>query len=315
MVGTARPLRCPNVRSTVRAAGLTASREPVKRLALATYAPLPHLGDDDRVLIEPLAALGVAAEPAVWDAAAVRWEEFAGVLVRSCWDYHQRLDEFLAWVARLERAGVALWNAPDLLRWNSHKAYLRDLAAAGVPTVPTRWLASGEPASLAALLERAGWHDAVVKPAISASAHDTWRTSRPRATLEQPRLDALLARGDVMVQEYFGEVAAPGEWSLVFFGQRFSHATLKRPAAGDFRVQWEYGGSAEAMLPGHHLVREAERVLETVDGMPVYARVDGVERGGRLILTELELIEPHLFLAWEPHAAARLARTVAGVLR
>jgi glutathione synthase/RimK-type ligase-like ATP-grasp enzyme len=294
--------------------GRTAAHARVKRLALATYAALPHLNDDDRLLIEPLAALGVTAEPAVWDAIDVRWEEYAGVMVRSCWDYHRRLDEFLAWVARLERSQVPLVNSAALLRWNSHKAYLRDLATAGVPTVPTHWLTSSERASLAELLQSEAWDAAVVKPAVSASAHDTWRTSPRTAARDQPRLDALLAQGDVMVQEYFGEVASPGEWSLVFFGDRFSHAARKRPAAGDFRVQWEYGGSAEAMVPPRHLIEEAERVLEAVDGTTVYARVDGVERGGRLILTELELIEPHLFLGWEPDAAARLAGTLADAL-
>jgi glutathione synthase/RimK-type ligase-like ATP-grasp enzyme len=257
----------------------------------------------------------VAAEPVVWDAVDVRWEEFAGVMVRSCWDYHRRLEEFLAWVARVEGSGVPLVNGAALLRWNSHKAYLRDLAGAGVPTVPTRWLTRGELTSLAELLQGEGWDVAVVKPAVSASAHDTWRTAPPTATQDQPRFDAQLERGDVMVQLYFSEVAAPGEWSLVFFGDRFSHAALKRPAAGDFRVQWEYGGSAEAMVPPRHLIEEAERVLEAVDGRTVYARVDGVERGGSFILTELELIEPHLFLGWDPQAATRLARALAGALR
>jgi glutathione synthase/RimK-type ligase-like ATP-grasp enzyme len=191
---------------------------------------------------------------------------------------------------------------------------LRDLAAAGIPTVPTRWLTSGKPASLAALLRRVGWDDAVVKPAVSASAHETWRTSPRSATQDQARLDALLGQGDVMVQVYFSEVAAPGEWSLVFFGDRFSHATLKRPAAGDFRVQWEYGGSAVAMSPPPHLLGDAQRALAAVDGRTVYARVDGVERGGRLIVTELELIEPHLFLGWEPTAAGRLAHVLAAAL-
>lgn len=283
------------------------------RIALATYAKLPTLNDDDRLLVEALAAQGVAAAPAQWDSPDERWEEFAAVVVRSCWDYHYRVVEFLAWVARLERLGVAVWNPPAVLRWNSHKQYLRDLAAAGVRTVPTLWLARGERTALPELLGTAGWREAVVKPAVSASAFGTWRTSVVTAVRDQARLDELLAGGDAMVQPYVDAVRDPGEWSLLFWGRCYSHAVLKRPATGDFRVQWEYGGSAVAMEPPRRVREDAERAVEGVPGETLYARVDGVEQNGRLVLTELELIEPHLFLGWDPQAAQRLGQALARV--
>ncbi len=284
------------------------------RAALATYATLPTLNDDDGLLISALGELGVTAVPAVWDSPDVRWEEFATVLVRSCWDYHRRLPEFLAWIGRLEQSSVMLWNPPVLLRWNSHKAYLRDLAARGVPIVPTRWLARGDTIELAHLLRREGWRDGVIKPAVSASATGTWRSSLATASADQPRLDELLRAGDVMVQPFVREVADPGEWSIVFLGGRFSHAVLKRPSGGDYRVQWEFGGSALAAAPPDHLIADAERVIAAAPGETVYARVDGVERDGRLLLMELELIEPHLFLGWDRGAAARLAAAVGAAL-
>ena len=133
----------------------------MKRIALATCAKLPTLNEDDLLLVPALRELGVTTVPAVWDSPDVCWEEFQGVVVRSCWDYHHRLEEFLGWVVRLERAGIPLWNPPAVLRWNSHKGYLRDLAARGVPVVPTRWLGRAEPVDLPMLLEDAGWRDAV----------------------------------------------------------------------------------------------------------------------------------------------------------
>ena len=284
------------------------------RIALATYSKLPTLNDDDRLLVPALAALDVTAVPAVWDARAVCWDEFQGVLIRSCWDYHLRPGEFLDWIDQLERAGVAVWNPGNLLRWNHHKRYLRDLAARDVATVPTRWLPRGEAADLLALLADAGWREAVVKPAVSASAFGTWRTSTGTATGEQSRLDALLRIADVMVQPLLPEVADAGEWSLVFLGRRFSHAVLKRPAPGDYRVQWEFGGSAESAVPPGHLIADAERVIAAVRGDALYVRVDGVEREGRLVLMELELIEPHLFLGWDSGAAGRLAEALRAAL-
>jgi len=280
------------------------------RIALATYSKLPTLNDDDRLLVPALAGLGVTAVPAVWDSSDVCWDELQGVLIRSSWDYHRRAPEFLAWIARLERAGVTVWNPGDLLRWNHHKRYLRDLAARGVATVATRWLARSEEVDLSALLADAGWREAVVKPAVSASAFGTWRTSTQSAIGDQSRLDELLRAGDVMVQPLLPEVAAAGEWSLLFLGRRFSHAVLKRPAPGDYRVQWEFGGSAASAAPPDRLRADAEHVIAAVPGDPLYARVDGVEREGRLVLMELELIEPHLFLGWDAGAAGRLARAI-----
>lgn len=282
----------------------------MKRIALATCAKLPTLNDDDRLLMGVLAELGLGSVPALWDAPDVCWDDFQAVLVRSCWDYHHRLEEFLAWVARLERAGVPVWNPPALLRWNSHKGYLRDLAPRGVSTVPTRWLVRGARVDLARLLRDAGWRDAVVKPAVSASAHGTWRTSVDTARADQPRLDELLGAGDVMAQPFVREVQDRGEWSVLFFGGRYSHAVLKRPAENDYRVQWEFGGSAVTMAPPPRLLGDAGAVMAAVAGDALYARVDGVERDGRLVLMELELIEPHLFLGWDPGAAGRLAAAV-----
>ncbi len=277
------------------------------RIALATCTKLPTLNEDDLLLVPPLQELGVTAVPAVWDSPEVCWEEFQGVVVRSCWDYHHRLEEFLAWVARLGGAGIPVWNPPAVLRWNSHKGYLRDLAARGVPIWRARWLGRGEPVDLALLLEDAGWRDAVVKPAVSASASGTWRTSTEAATEDQARLGELLRAGDVMVQPFVSEVRDNGEWSILFLGGQLSHAVLKRPTEGDYRVQWEFGGSAVTMAAPPTLVADAEAVMAAVPGDPVYARVDGVERDGRLVLMELELIEPHLFLGWDAGAAARLA--------
>ena len=192
--------------------------------------------------------------------------------------------------------------------------YLRDVQARGVPVVPTHWLKRGESVGLAALLAELGWRDAVVKPAVSASAFGSWRTSPVTAAEEQERLAALLATGDVMVQPFTAAVATPGEWSLVFLGGQFSHAVLKRPAAGDYRVQWEFGGSAVGAVPGAHLVAAAERALAAAPGAALYARVDGVEQDGQLVLMELELIEPHLFLGWSAPAAARLAAALRAAL-
>jgi glutathione synthase/RimK-type ligase-like ATP-grasp enzyme len=280
-------------------------------VALATSAAYADLAPDDRLLLAPLAERGVRAEPAVWDDPAVRWTDYDAVVVRSCWDYHRRFAEFAAWVDRLTNEGVPLWNPPAALRWNARKTYLRDLAAAGVPTVPTRWADAATRASLAELLDAEGWADAVVKPVVSASAFGTWRVSAREAPDREDEFRAALAHGEVMVQRFVERVATHGEWSLVFFDGAFSHAALKRPRAGDFRVQQELGGSAVAADPTTAVVVQAALIVGHFAAGSLYARVDGVVDDDTLCVMELELVEPSLFLGLDPGAPARFARAIA----
>jgi len=296
------------------------------RIALATEAAHPQLADDDRLLVLALRALGLDAEPAVWSDPDVRWRRFDLVLVRSCWDYHRRLGEFVTWLAALEASGVSVRNPPALLRWNAHKRYLHELAQDGVRVVPGTWI---RPGGLARALEARGWNEAVVKPGVGASAEGIFRTSRAAAADGERRLRELRGRSgagdEFLLQPFVPTVATDGEWSLVFLSDgralRFSHAVCKRPATGDFRVQRELGGSAVAARPEAGLVVDASTAVDAAcaaSGAPardvLYARVDGVVRRGRLQLMELECIEPELFFAADRHAAHRLAAAIASRL-
>jgi glutathione synthase/RimK-type ligase-like ATP-grasp enzyme len=288
------------------------------RVALATQASLATLNADDGLLIPALAARGVQASAAVWDDPAVDWTTFRAVVIRSCWDYHLRHDAFLAWVARLERAGVAVFNSPAVIRWNAEKTYLRDLAGRGVRVVPTRWIEARSETTLLDVLRDAGWDEVVVKPAISASAHETWQSSRRSAVHDEVRFRAMVQRGRVLVQPFMEAIVTAGEWSLMFIGGEFSHAMLKRARSGDFRVQSEHGGSAMRGDPGVHVVDQARHALRAGAAGAVgslYARVDGCVVDGEFVLMELELIEPLLYLAEHPDAPERFAAALVERLR
>ena len=287
-------------------------------IALATYASLPGCAADEQPLIECLAALGVRARPAVWDDPSIPWHEYDGVVVRSCWDYHLRHDDFFRWVDRVTGAGIPIWNSAPVLRWSSRKTYLHDLEIGGIRTVPTVWLLSdnarAKTASLATIMTETGWDRAVVKPIISASAHETWSVTideaREDAAAWDARLRGMIARPGVMVQPFVQEVESDGEWSLQFFGGVFSHAVRKYAALGDFRVTREWGGWHETVTPTPNVIRQAERALHTAPGESVYARVDGVIRDGDLVVTELELLEPSLFLDADADAPLRFAQAI-----
>ena len=277
------------------------------RVALATCSSIRGLTDDDRPLLAELWSLGVKAEPAVWDDASVEWGSFTAVVIRSTWDYHLSPSAYFAWLARLEALGVALWNPAPVVRANADKTYLKDLEAAGVCVVPTFWAARG--AKLEEILAARGWSEAVVKPVVSAGAYRTSRVKRG-GTAGQAALDDALAHSGAMVQPYLPEIAAEGEWSFIFLGGEFSHAVLKTPRAGDFRVQEEHGGAAVRREPLPELLAQAREALIAGPRPCLYARVDGVRRGGELVVLELELIEPSLYLAHAPGAARRFAEAI-----
>lgn len=246
------------------------------QIALVTWSGLPGLAKDDRLLLDHLPARAVP-----WDDATVDWNEFDAIVLRSTWDYHKRIDEFRAWIDRLDASGAPLWNPPALLRWNTHKRYLIDLAARGVNVVPTL------------LCSRV-----VIKPAVSATAY--------RTSVLDP-FDQ-----EMLVQPFIDEVVTSGEWSLVFFAGAFSHAVIKRARPGDFRVQSDFGGSHERAQPDASLIAGAQDILRAVEEPWLYARVDGVVRDGRLLLMELEMTEPSLFL--DAAAAARFADAIMNAL-
>lgn len=282
------------------------------RLALVTYSGLPGLSEDDRLVVGPLAARGISAEPAAWDDPAVEWDSYDALVVRSTWNYHRSFDAFRAWIDRVEALGVPLWNPAALLRWNASKTYLRDLVGRGVRVLPTHWVERGSATDLAEVLAGEGWSDAVVKPAISASAYETWRVAARRLRVEDDsRFRGLTGEGDVMVQPFLPELARDGEWSMIFLAGEYSHAVLKRPRRGDFRVQHEHGGTAEACAPPGHLTAAAREITAAVPAPWLYARVDGCEVAGQFVLVELEMLEPSLFLASAASAAERFADAIA----
>lgn len=301
---------------------------PVSRaaiLAVATCRDAPTATSDDGLGLSRLARSGVFVETVPWDAPP-GWRRYAAVIIRSAWDYHVRLGPFLRWTEEVERAGVELWNPAAVVRWNSDKRYLRDLERAGVRVVPTEWVAKGSTVDLAGVLRRRRWRTSVVKPSVSATAY---RTGRVTAVDHEPGaelLSVILQDSDALIQPFLTEIRDHGEWSFVYFaddgaGLTFSHAVVKRSRPGDFRVQPQFGGTAQIALPPAGVRRQVDDVAAALcrlaPGRLLYARIDGVVSDGAhapdgtFLLMEAELIEPMLFLGSSDRAADRFADAVA----
>ena len=276
-------------------------------VGLATCSWLPDLHPDDRSLAAALEDGGVAAVPAVWTDPDVDWAAFDVVVVRTTWDYFDRRDEFVAWAERVERI-VPLWNPAGTIRWNSEKSYLRDLAARGVPVVPTAWVDSGP---LAGVLDEHGWDDAVVKPVVGVGSRGLLRVAPGEG---EDHLEQLLRAGPALVQPFLPAIA-DGELSVVCVNGEPSHAVRKRPKRGDIRSQPEYGATAEPVEIGPEAAAAVAAVLAAVEHPALYARVDLLEgEDGELLLMELEAVEPRLFLEDVPGAGERIAAAILALL-
>ena len=289
--------------------GRVREKQPRMEIAFITCADMPELTVDDRRLFEPLRAQGLTPRIVGWEDPDVDWSRFRLALVRTIWDYFLKPAAFLAWVERVEPR-VALYNPPDVLRWNSHKSYLLELAGRGIPITPTVLCPRGERASLSALLAERGWRSVVIKPAVSGGGRLTRRFERARFADEgQAHLETVLTEGDALVQPFLPALHEDGERSYVFFEGRFSHAVQRAP------TMEAPGGvlpDGVALVPRAEELALAERVVAATPGRTLYARVDlGTGLDGTPLLLELEVIEPRLFLGASEGAAERFAGALA----
>jgi hypothetical protein len=279
-----------------------------RTVGLATWEGLPQLGEDDRLLLGPLRDLGIEASPVVWSDDVPDPTRLELVVLRSTWDYHHRRDAFLRWIERVGRA-TALSNDPSTVRWNHDKHYLADLAARGLPVVPTVW--GSEIDSPTATMRQRGWARAVLKPCVSASGEGASVLSESEPLAAEQSFRSLRARGEVMLQPFLDGTLVPGERSLVYLDGRYSHAVVRAPKFHDGPSIVE----GTPVLPSAPELAVGERTVASIEPRPLYARVDLVPVDGAPHLMELELIEPLLYLGAHHDAPQRFAQAIAGRLR
>ena len=226
------------------------------------------------------------------------------VLPLVAWGYHHQPAQWHGLLDRLEGEAAPTLNPVPLLRWNSDKRYLEELGRAGLSVVPTRFVEALDETALSNARGEFG-DTLVIKPTMSASADGTHRL-----TPGDPLPDSALGRA-MLVQPYLPAVASEGEYSVMLFGGRFSHSIVKRPKAGDFRVQPHLGGREEPCAAPAGAVELARAALAAAADEAAYARIDMVRLDdGQLAVIELELIEPSLWLQHAPDKGASFAAAI-----
>jgi glutathione synthase/RimK-type ligase-like ATP-grasp enzyme len=278
-------------------------------IVFATCSQQPFIADDDQPLADALGALGYQVEPEPWTDIDPSAQLIADpVVLRSTWDYHRLPTMFAAWLNAMADSGRTLLNPAEVARANIDKIYLQGLADAGLAIPRTRWVEKPDADSLAAILREEGWAQAVLKPRIAATAHGTFLIS---VDTLPPDEDLAPARASgALVQEFIPEIREGGEVSMVYAGGAFSHAVVKRARDGDFRVQQDFGGKVEPLMPPAGLLEFGAAVMAQVPASCAYARVDMVDTAHGPLLMELELIEPELYFSVVPGSAERMARAI-----
>jgi glutathione synthase/RimK-type ligase-like ATP-grasp enzyme len=268
---------------------------------------------DDELAVGPLARRGFEVETIPWDRAGIDWRRYALVVIRSTWDYQHHPEKFLAVLEGIERQGVRLENGSEIVRWNMAKVYLRDLAAKGIEIVPTFWRDGLEAGELIPLFEELRSDEGVIKPVMSSNAQGAWRLDAARARSLAPEIEKYYAGRPLMMQPFERGIAEEGEFSMIYLNGRHSHSILKKPKAGDFRVQEEHGSKITLIQPEPALLAAGDGAIAAIGQKLLYARVDLVRSDDVFRVMELELVEPSLYLRTDPAAPERFVEAVASL--
>ncbi|CAL9534153.1 Cycloserine biosynthesis protein DcsG [Streptomyces sp. enrichment culture] len=282
------------------------------RIALVTCRPQPEVGADRDlpVLVRSLREAGADASAVEWDDPRADWASFDLAVIRSTWDYSWRAAEFTAWAQACGKA-TRLANPADVVRWNTDKRYLGDLAAAGVPVVPTRYLAPGEAVALP------DGHEYVVKPTSGAGARFAARYTPDRHATAVRQVERMHAEGlTAMVQPYMRGIDTAGERALQFFGGRLLHASRKGAVLAPGTPYDERKVAHPGLEPWRPTDAELAVARRALAAVPepaglLYARVDLVDGDdGRPHVMELELVEPNLFLFLHPGSVPAVTEAI-----
>jgi len=281
----------------------------IQQIAFITYKSTGNYSDiseeENDELLHFLQEKGLPISFQIWDNPTVDWSRFDAIILKSPWDYFDKIDAFYTWLSELEKLNCIVLNPLQTIRWNADKLYFKDMAEQGIDVVPTVWLNQSDNFDAEQVFKQLAIDKIIVKPRVSGGAKNTMALTQQEAIAGTAEINELLRQEPFMAQPFIREVASKGEWSFLFFGGKYSHSVLKTVKPGDFRVQHFFGGTIQTPQSPAVLLAAAQTIVDKFASDCLYARVDGVEIDSRLVLMELELIEPFLFLATSPGAMER----------
>lgn len=273
------------------------------KIALLTCANWPGIQEKERAMAQEFSP-HIQADVVVWNDPQVNFSDYQCLIFRTIWDYFEHPDAFTAWLDKIAQLGIKTINPIAAIHRNQHKFYLKGLQDLGVAIIPTVFIQKNSGLDLKKLIPE-HWQKVIIKPAVSGGAYLTRLFERSEMASVVDEYDPIAVERDLLIQPFMPEIQEQGEISLLFFGGKFSHAVLKRPSAGEFRVQSQFGGNYTALNVSDELLATAQKIIAAFGGELVYARVDGIISDGKFLLMELELIEPDLYFDYDLGAKKR----------
>lgn len=262
-------------------------------IAFVTEKELPRLSGDDRQLISPFKKLGLKIVPTIWNDPRVKWGDFKAVIFRSCWHYYLKINEFKNWLDRLETLNANVWNPVEIIKWNIDKTYLIKLKKQGLNVIPTF-------TSINKLNTQT--EDYILKPRYGTDSYDVRKRKRK---------DLNIIPKDFLLQPFIKEIVESGEISIIFIGNKISHAVRKKPKNGEFRTNYSSGAKWTKENLNAEYTKQAQAIFDSLKTNLLYARLDVVEVDGKLMVMEIELTEPFLYFTWAKQAIELFARDLA----
>jgi hypothetical protein len=283
----------------------------MKTCAILSMDSLADFEVYDYLIDAPMQVLGWQTEVVSWRSTEVDWNDYEAVIIRSPWDYQDDMENFLQVLANIESSNARLENSLAVVTWNINKSYLKTLAAQAVTIVPTLWPEQFYADNLSNYFEHFDTDQIVLKPRVSANADNTFWLTKANYQDKIAELSHAFSTRELMVQPFMASICQEGEFSLFYFNGEYSHAILKTPAKGDFRVQEEHGGGLLAVAPEPALMAEADKTMQAIrklHGELLYARIDFVRYQDSFALMEAELIEPSLYFNMDNTSPQRFAK-------
>ena len=282
----------------------------MKKCAILSMDSLADFEAYDYLIEQPLLAYGWQTRLVSWRDSTVNWSDYQVVIIRSPWDYQDDLNAFLSVLEEIESSSARLENSLAVVKWNINKAYLQQLAQSNVPIVPTLWPEHFKASALEHYFQHFNTEQIVLKPRVSANADNTFWLNKTNYQHHIVAITDAFKDRELMVQPFIDNICQEGEFSLFYFNGQYSHAILKTPAQGDFRVQEEHGGRLLSIEPEPNLLAIAKQTMSVIEqayGQLLYARIDFVRYKTGFALMEAELIEPSLYFNMDEHSPQRFA--------
>lgn len=279
----------------------------MRKVGFVTHLGSSHLTQSDQLVANSLMGQGfneISALP--WDDPKIDWKKYDILILRSCWNYHIKYNEFISWLKKINNMGKFILNPYDTVLWNSNKKYLKELNKKGLSTIATIWIDKNNFNLFDTQFDNLHWQEVIVKPVIGASAFQVKSFSSSDIFAVREYVQKMLLRSDAMIQPLLQEISQ-GELSIIYLGDVYSHTVLKIPKSNGFRSNYEYGATTKLIDLEENILTQANHIYKSLNMRLLYARLDGVVISGKFTLMEVELIEPHLFFDLYPQGADSFA--------